>query len=163
MLPLSTHLFSHWSIPLKRTFTKRTSLFILTNEAEGYRGLVQHGGEWHRRVWFCTWWTVHVACPDGPYRLPQSGASQLPPSGNPSYCSCWSITKCTQNTDMMEITHGVPYKCGQSHVHKVSGPYHYEILLVTNSRGQDFFLVAWILHEPAGKSSESAIFGGQAA
>ncbi len=72
------------------------------NEAEGYRaGPTRRpawlaGGEWHSRVWFCTWWMVHAACPDGPYHLPRSGAAQLQASGNSSCCCCWSITKCTQ-------------------------------------------------------------------
>jgi hypothetical protein len=35
------------------------------------------GGEWPSRVWFCTWWTVHAACPDGPHHLPRPGADLL--------------------------------------------------------------------------------------
>jgi hypothetical protein len=30
------------------------------------------GGEWPSMMWFCTWWTVHVACPDRQHHLPQS-------------------------------------------------------------------------------------------
>jgi hypothetical protein len=26
-------------------------------------------------VWFCMWWTIHAACPDGPYLLPHYEAS----------------------------------------------------------------------------------------
>ncbi len=40
-------------------------------------------------------------------RLPQSGAAKLRESANSSCCcSCSSLTKCTQATAMMEITHG---------------------------------------------------------
>ncbi len=36
------------------------------------------GGEGPSRVWwFCTWWTVHSACPDRPHHLPWSGADLL--------------------------------------------------------------------------------------
>jgi hypothetical protein len=60
----------------------------LTKEVEGSRaGPTQRLAllarrEWPSRVWSCTWWTVHAACPDGPHHLPQSGG--------------WSITKCEQ-------------------------------------------------------------------
>jgi hypothetical protein len=49
-----------------------------------------------------------AACSDGPHRMPLSGALQLRASGN-CCCCCRSITKCTQNTAMIEIiTHGGP-------------------------------------------------------
>ncbi len=35
------------------------------------------GGEWPSRVWFCMWWTVHVAWTDGPHHLPRSGGDLL--------------------------------------------------------------------------------------
>ncbi len=37
-------------------------------------------------VRFCSWWTVHAACPDDPYRMPLSRAAQLRASGDPSCC-----------------------------------------------------------------------------
>ncbi len=45
-----------------------------------------------RRVWFCTWWMVHAACPDGSNHLPRFWG--------------WSVTKCTQNIVMIYVTQG---------------------------------------------------------
>ncbi len=53
------------------------------NEFEGQRAgptrrpAWRAGGEGPSRVWFCTWWTVHSACPDRPHHLPLSRADLL--------------------------------------------------------------------------------------
>ncbi len=49
--------------------------------------------------------------------LPRFGVAQLRASGNSNCCCCcWSVTKCTQATDMMEITHGVPRHFSIKHI-----------------------------------------------
>ncbi len=80
--------------------------WVAPAEAESYRELTQHGvlpfragreGRGNedlncdKRVLPLAWCTVPPA---------------LRALGKPSSCSCWYITKCTQNTDMSEITEG---------------------------------------------------------
>ncbi len=48
----------------------------------------------------------YTICYDVLYRLAWQGAAQLRASGDPGCCCCSYITKCTQNTYIIEITHG---------------------------------------------------------
>ncbi len=82
-------------------------------EAEDRRELSQHGvlpclaggkGLWCDEL-YCD--GGHNACHDVLYRLPCQGAAQLRASGILSCYCCWYVTKCTQNTDMTEITQGI--------------------------------------------------------
>jgi hypothetical protein len=73
--------------------------------------------------------------PDGPQRLPQSEAAQLRASVNSICCCCCMVYyyKCTQNTDMIGITHGVSrhfssnkYRISGSNysiIHEISRPF----------------------------------------
>ncbi len=68
---------------------------------EGWPNTAEAWGEWPSRVWFFTWWTVHLACPDGPYRLPRSGAAQL-------IVLVIVVVHKQPTWKSVEITHGVP-------------------------------------------------------
>ncbi len=61
---------SHWRTP----FPSSTSNNQWDRRLEGWPNTAARLAGW---VWFCTWWTIHAACPDGPPHLPRSGADLL--------------------------------------------------------------------------------------